>query len=264
MSTIIMSQCWPLQISPTAKAVLISLADNANDQGHCWPSLSTIAMRTCFSERAVQNGIKWLEEHGLVKANRSNGRHTTYVVTPNGFQPPQEMHGLVDANPSTSFTPEADAPPQQMRHTPAADAGDPRTTCVTPPQEVPTNRHRTVNEPSKNRQTGSAEKPKTTKPKTAPAMAEGFDRFWTVYPRKDGKQDALKAWQKIKPDEALQAKILQALEAVKQTQQWLKDGGQFIPHGATWLNKKRWQDEIGLAAVTPKQDHNPFAPRFAA
>lgn len=39
MSTIIMSQCWPLQgLSVTQKAVLISLADQANDDGVCWPA----------------------------------------------------------------------------------------------------------------------------------------------------------------------------------------------------------------------------------
>ncbi|MGV8671119.1 helix-turn-helix domain-containing protein, partial [Pseudomonas aeruginosa] len=38
MSTVLMSQCWPIQgLSCAQKAVLISLADNANDQGVCWP-----------------------------------------------------------------------------------------------------------------------------------------------------------------------------------------------------------------------------------
>jgi len=48
MSTIIMSQCWPLQgLSVTQKAVLISLADQANDDGVCWPAVGTIATRCC-------------------------------------------------------------------------------------------------------------------------------------------------------------------------------------------------------------------------
>lgn len=87
MSTIVMAGCWPLQMPPTPKAVLISLADQANDQGVCWPAISTICERTCFGKTAVIDAIKWLEEHGLIAADRSNGRHTSYQVIPNGKAP---------------------------------------------------------------------------------------------------------------------------------------------------------------------------------
>ncbi|WP_250451175.1 helix-turn-helix domain-containing protein [Caballeronia sp. ATUFL_M2_KS44] len=141
MSTMIMSACWPLQgMSLAQKAVLISLADNANDQGVCWPSIATIAKRICASERAVQNAIKWLESAGIVLANRNNGRHTSYTITPAAYAPPQEIH------PRTKCTGAADAP------TPAADAGDPRTPCVAPPHQVPSNRKEPSEEPSLNRQ----------------------------------------------------------------------------------------------------------------
>lgn len=40
------------------KWVLISLADNASDPGYCWPSIETIAQRTCLTERSVQRAIK--------------------------------------------------------------------------------------------------------------------------------------------------------------------------------------------------------------
>lgn len=81
-----MAQCWPLQLPPTAKAVLISLADNANDQGYCWPSISTIAERTCFGRTAVIKAISWLETAGLLEPDRTNGRHTTYVVKPENYR----------------------------------------------------------------------------------------------------------------------------------------------------------------------------------
>ncbi len=142
-----MSQCWPLGgMSIAQKAVLVSLADNANDQGVCWPSIGTIAKRTCASERAVQNAIKWLEEAKIVKANRTNGRHTSYTITPAAYAPPQEIH------PRTKCTPAADSPPQEMHPTPAGDAGDPRTACVPPPHQVPSNRKEPPEEPSLNRQ----------------------------------------------------------------------------------------------------------------
>lgn len=89
MSTQIMSACWKLQMPPTAKAVLISLADNANDHGECWPSLTTIAERTCFGRTAVIEAIKWLESVGLVKADRTDRYRTFYVLTPANFKSEQ-------------------------------------------------------------------------------------------------------------------------------------------------------------------------------
>lgn len=84
MSTIIQAACYPLQMPPTAKSVLISMADNANDHGVCWPSISTICMRTCFGKTAVIEAIQWLESAGYLVADRANGRHTKYQIIPAG------------------------------------------------------------------------------------------------------------------------------------------------------------------------------------
>lgn len=69
----------------------------------------------------------------------------------------------------------------------------------------------------------------------------GFDEFWISYPKKVGKGAAEKAWAKLKPD--LQ-QVLSAVLRQKNTDQWRKDGGQFIPHPSTWLNEKRWLDHV--------------------
>lgn len=82
MSTTVMAACWPIQTSPKAKAVLISLADNANDFGECFPSIAFIAKRTCMSTASVIRAIHELEMAGHVVTDRSNGRHSRYIVTP--------------------------------------------------------------------------------------------------------------------------------------------------------------------------------------
>ena len=53
-----------------------------------------------------------------------------------------------------------------------------------------------------------------------------------------------KSWKKIKPTKDLLEKMLNAIEIAKQSMQWNKDNGQYIPNPATWLNQKRWEDEI--------------------
>ena len=72
---------------------------------------------------------------------------------------------------------------------------------------------------------------------------DGFDTFWTAYQIKTGKGAAEKAWHALKPDAELVEKMLAALEWQRQQDQWTKDGGQYIPNPATWLNGKRWMDE---------------------
>ncbi len=71
-----------------------------------------------------------------------------------------------------------------------------------------------------------------------------FDAFWKAYPRKAGKDEARKAFDKRKPTPELLNAILAAIEVQRQSLDWQKDGGQFIPHPATWLNQGRWQDEL--------------------
>lgn len=70
-----------------------------------------------------------------------------------------------------------------------------------------------------------------------------FERVWQAYPRKTGKGAARKRWAKLKPNAVTIQKMLDALAWQRYQPQWLKEGGQFIPHLATWLNQERWDDE---------------------
>jgi hypothetical protein len=81
------------------------------------------------------------------------------------------------------------------------------------------------------------------KPKTLEETDPRFLRFWESYPRKVAKPDAARAFAKIDPPEELLEEILRAVSRAVKSDAWTKDGGQFIPHPATWLNKRRWEDE---------------------
>lgn len=84
-------------------------------------------------------------------------------------------------------------------------------------------------------------------PSASESAEDGFATFWQQYPRKVAKPQALKAWKKIKPAGQLLANLMAALEKQKASADWQKDGGQFIPHPATWLNGRRWEDEAPQA-----------------
>lgn len=79
----------------------------------------------------------------------------------------------------------------------------------------------------------------TAAPPKIPYTVE-FQRWWSTYPRRDtGKADAAKAYDKAR-------KIVDAETLLVAAQRYAQDPNlpdiQFIPHGAKWLNGKRWED----------------------
>ena len=70
---------------------------------------------------------------------------------------------------------------------------------------------------------------------------EDFETFWKAFPRKESKSQAKKSFAKVT---ASLDELLNALEAQKQTDQWRRDNGQYIPYASTWLNQRRWEDEV--------------------
>lgn len=72
-----------------------------------------------------------------------------------------------------------------------------------------------------------------------------FYVFWSSYPRKVGKPAARQAWNRLhlRKNAPLEPqKLMDGLERWKQTEQWQKEGGNFIPYPATFLNQRRWED----------------------
>lgn len=89
---------------------------------------------------------------------------------------------------------------------------------------------------------GSRKKEVGSTPHTPQRGAE-FDRFWSAYPKKVGKEPARKAFDKALGIAAIES-LLTAIERQKCSSQWSRDNGQYIPNPATWLNQRRWEDEI--------------------
>lgn len=82
---------------------------------------------------------------------------------------------------------------------------------------------------------------------TEPSYSEEFTSFWNAYPRKIGKGAAWKIFQKSGATKNLEC-VLKSIEAFKKTRQW--QDTQFIPHPATWLNQRRWEDEPEKSGIS--------------
>lgn len=76
-----------------------------------------------------------------------------------------------------------------------------------------------------------------------PLWEQQFEKFYKSYPKKVKKQNVSKWFKKNKPSIELFSSIMHSLEQFKKSEDWLKDGGQYIPYPSTWLNQKRWEDE---------------------
>ena len=87
-------------------------------------------------------------------------------------------------------------------------------------------------------------KPKRNIKPAATDLLDGFDQFYRSYPRRQNRPKAESAWKKLKPDAGLRETLLAALANHCLRPDWIKDGGQYIPLPATWLNGRCWEDEI--------------------
>ena len=114
MSNSHLQLAWPLHCGgPTPKAVLIALADHANERGECYPSIHRIANRTELSERTVRNALRVLEVAGLIRSTKRIGTSSVYTLT--------------------IPTPAVDAEGQEIPPSPAGVSAPPRLDVPAPP-----------------------------------------------------------------------------------------------------------------------------------
>jgi hypothetical protein len=105
MSISLMAEAWKLDLEPACKLVLLALADWANDDGLCWPSVNQLRTKCGVSERTVQAAIRKLCGAGFLSRDENPGKGVFYTV-----------------HPRKSCTPAKSAPPQNLRQTPAKSA----------------------------------------------------------------------------------------------------------------------------------------------
>lgn len=198
--------------NPLRKLVLIKLADNASDQGECWPSYQHIADQCEIDRSTVRKHIKQLEAQGLLRIENRDGPKgnstNLYTLTLSG----------VGRN-STPVGPESTGVGPQPR----GGVG-----------------------PESTRTSHSFEPVKEPMP-VCISDAAGFEQFWKLYPKKRSRKQALNAWKKLNPAADLQAVMIAALAKHCVSRDWTKDGGQYIPLASTWLNGERWHDVVQSA-----------------
>lgn len=108
MSVRVMTAVWSMDLPDSDKLVLLALADCANDEGHCWPSVRSLTIKCSKSERTIQGSIKRLVDEGHLIRREVPGKGCNYTVLPR-----------------SSCAPAKNAPPQGTTQTPADSADKP-------------------------------------------------------------------------------------------------------------------------------------------
>lgn len=118
MSLDLMNRVWRMEIPSTPKIVLLSLADQANEAGVCWPSQPQIARRCSLTDRAVRDQLSWLEDAKVIRRDVRAGIGTTFTLTL-----------PIEEEPRNNVPPRKDIPPRnQLPATPEQYSGHPGTT----------------------------------------------------------------------------------------------------------------------------------------
>jgi DNA-binding transcriptional MocR family regulator len=195
------------------RMLLMALANYANAEGLCWPSIKSLAEDADLGDRHVSAELKELQKDGYITIEEHAGKPNHYRLTI-----PQGVNHSAGVNHSSS-------------RTTVQGRGEPQFTPGGEPQFT-----QTVNKPSKNRQSAQI-------PKCPP---DDFMAIWAEYPNKANRKRAADVWKKLAPDADLVEAMLNAIAQQKQTRQW-RDG--IVPHFTTWLNGERWLDEPIEAAA---------------
>ena len=206
MSMLLMVQAMQAKIgNPIRKLVLIKLADNANDQGECFPSYQHIADHCEVDKRTVIRHVKALRDAGYLSITHRKG---------------------VKGNSSNIFKlsipSDPLSPPSDRVSLPPSDPVSPRTSHSIEP----------VNEPKRDFVKNDID--------------EGFNFFWDCYPNKQGKTAAYKKFSKITSKLKTKQELIDFVNNLANdvTLRYANTEKQYVPHGSTYMNGERWNDEL--------------------
>lgn len=182
--------------------------------GYYWTYNSNKAFTELFpyaSQKRIRTALSHLIEEGLIATGNYNEKafdHTTwYRFTENGI---------------------SELPHRANRIAPQGNA-------------IPVNNNKSTTSNNNNSNNNSNNSNNTLN--SLRDMDNYFDIFWSSYPKKKNKGQARRAFPKAIAKTTIDV-MVDAIEKQKQSRDWQKDGGQFIPYPSTWLNAEGWENEV--------------------
>lgn len=223
------------RIPANAKLLYAEISSLTTKTGYCFAPDSYFAALYQLTERTIRSLLRALEEQGYIRIERERGEHNATLERRifAGVNPLVGQGSSLEKNFQTESA---------VRKKISGSSENLFQTDIINNQEILTR----VRDKS---QTGPREAP-DWKP-------ERFSAFWNYYRkipgeggrnRNENKQAAMRAWDALRPDDELIARIGRALQRQRRTPEWTRGVG--IPMAATYLNQRRWEDADALSEAT--------------
>ena len=209
------------ELPASAKLLYAEISSLTNQEGYCYASNAYFQALYGLSNETIIRLLRVLEQHGYIRREDATGGKNQRRI-------------YAGINPAASAPSD---PPSKMTPPPVKNDGGPPSKMT--PVPVKSN-NKSINPPKAPR--GAARENRKT-PEWKP---ERFEKFWEYYPRlqdgsKPARARAVKAWDKIRPDDTTIDQMATALRRQKNSEQWQRGIG--IPYASSWLNARRWEDD---------------------
>jgi len=216
---------------------------HANKKRECFPSYKTIHEYTGLSRATISGALKILKARGLLavhgRTERGLKRSNVYVLLdppePDLFSEPAPP-GERETEPDASATPTAGEPACSSMAELRSSVAELLGSSMVEPEQEPLEQD-PIKEPP-NPQRGSERE---------------FETFWNAYPKKRGREKALRVWRRLNPPPAIVEMILAAVAKQKLWPDWRRENGRYIPCPAKWLRGRRWEDQGTTAETVPRE-----------
>ncbi len=237
-------------LTPRQQLLYIGLFSNADDEGRmkASPAALRLTLPTLYS--AVPTAEIAEDTAAVVGAMRRLIRYEVDGRTYIAFRNYRQWQRI--DKPSASILPEPPEEREDSMSVPGVfdDSSESERVAFTPSiEEVKLREERGEETPPTPQ--GAREPTPLRRREMPEAQQEQFDRFWRAYPRRQAKAEALRWWQRARPDPEIVTAMLDGIARQLQGGEWQKEGGRFIPMPATWLNQRRWEDETVIPHALP-------------
>lgn len=216
------------ELSSTAKLFYAELSALIGEDGYCWATNNYFAGVLGVSERTISRMITQMESAGFIRcemaATDNGSERRIYAgaffpgrggIDKNVYTPPGGLDKIVEGGLDKNVYPNSS---RLYIH-------DNTNPPIVPPE-------------GGNARAGSKKGGRTVS--TPTWKPERFEKFWKAYPNGAGRKAAVRAWDKLKPDDALLVVMARTLEKDMRSEQW---GRGIIPRASTWLNSEPWNDD---------------------
>ena len=219
---------WDKNLSVMARFSLIAMFSLPDSWDY---SVRGMAVLLGVSKDTMSKYIKELDTAGYIKRTQTHGEKGTfsksvYILT----DTPGDFGNEDDLPCPKNYDTDEQCPNSSAPVTPAP---------VKSPQKKRTEEKKRTKQVTPKAPTGGR---RSNEPKEAPDWKpERFAAFWEAYPCGKSKQAAIRAWDKLRPDDDLIRAMALGLKRAMAGEDWQRGIG--IPYASTWLNGRRWEDE---------------------